>query len=316
MDRATTSRRAFLAAATATALAGCSESTGQSPTTDGSDTTTGGTTPTTTEDTTTPAAGDVDIRRDVDFRETPQRTLALDLYLPAGEGPHPFFVFAHGGGWLTGDKTQRPMFPALVEDGIAVADIQYRLAGEKQYPAAVRDTVAAVKWVRAEGDAYGIDGARGALGGYSAGAHLAALVSVAPDVETFQPSDFHPDVSASVDALVGYSGPYDFTEAGAGENQLVEAFFGADAADETLAEGSPTTHVDGDSPPALLVHGTDDGVVPYRSTTVMAERLRSADVSVEVITGEGAGHGMIDDPTWREQTLPAQRSFLRDRLDP
>lgn len=307
-------RRTVLTTAVASALAGCTDGgTGSTVT----DTTARSHSPRTAESTSSDRVRTTSSglsTTDVAFRETPEAMLELGLYLPASGSNHPFVVWAHGGGWITGDKHHRPMFDRLVADGIAVADVQYRLAQHKQYPAAVRDVTAAVKWVRDNAARYGIDGERAALGGYSAGAHLAALVGMAPDYELFQPEAFKPGVSARVDAIVGYSGPYDFTVDGAGENQLVAAFFGSDAAAGTLREGSPVTHVDEEDPPALLVHGTEDSIVPYRSTTVLATALRDADVPVEVVTGEGAGHGMIDDPSWREQTLPVQRRFLGEHL--
>lgn len=320
-DDSTPSRRRFLAltaAATVGGFAGCSsgsEGTPESTTTEptATRTTTDSQTPTPT--TTTPEKqGYRRVERDVTFREVDGASLELDLYRPAAGDGFPFVVFAHGGGWVTGNKRERPMFDAMVRQGIAVADIQYRLAPAYRYPAAVRDTVAAVKWVRANADSYGIDAERAGLAGYSAGAHLAALVAAAPEVEAFQPTEFHPEQSAAVDALIGYSGPYDFTVAGAGENPLVANFFGPDASSATLREGSPTTHVDSADPPALLVHGTADSIVPYRSTTVMADTFREAGVSVEVITGDGAGHGMIDNPEWRERTVPAQLELLNSNL--
>jgi acetyl esterase/lipase len=311
------SRRHFIAAtAAACAVSGCTGGDSSEPTTEPATDepeSTAEATATTTETPTTPTdIGDgVTLWSDITFRKGDDFSLALDLYLPEGSGA-PFLVFAHGGGWIGGDKGRRDMHSRMAEAGIAVADIQYRLAPTHQYPAAVRDTVAAVKWVRANADEYGIDPERGALGGYSAGAHLSALVAVAPDHETFQPVDYYPDQPVAVDALVGYSGPYDFTRGGAGENGLVQAFFGDD--EQALREGSPTTHVDSEDPPALLIHGTEDRVVPYRSTTVMADTLEEAGVPVDVVTGDGVGHGMIDSAEWRSETLPAQREFLLEHL--
>lgn len=331
-DQGAYSRRHFLAAtAAASAIAGCSSGDGgeESTTEPRANTDSPGDTepvtatsvrgdPATTEsagsDAQTPdSSANVDVTRDVIFREGPDWSLAMDLYLP-GASDAPFVVFAHGGGWFAGDKRRRPMFPAMAEAGIAVADIQYRLVPDFQYPAAVRDTVAAVKYVRANAGEYDLDAERGALAGYSAGAHLAVLVGLAPDHENFQPVNYLPEEPVGVDAIVGYSGPYDFTVPGARENGMVAGFFGQDASEETLAEGSPTTHVDGEDPPTMLVHGTDDGIVPYRSTTVLAGTLEDAGVPTEVVTGDGAGHGMIDDPEWREETLPAQREFLGEHL--
>ena len=318
-------RRRFLAAASATALAGCTSGDGNGTTTTGTGSTTTtteietATTTTTTTATETPSSiveDGVEKIRDVPFRETPQRTLKLDLYLPTEGSNHPFVVFAHGGAWIMGNKGERPMFDDMVGDGYAVADIQYRLAldEQRQYPAPVQDVTAAVKWVKANAEEYGIDDSTGALAGYSAGAHLAALVGVAPDHEAFQPGEFKPDVSASVDAFVGYSGPYDFTAPEADGSQLIANFFGEDASEETLTEGSPVAHVDAGDPPALLLHGTDDGIVPYRSTTVMADALRDADVPVEVFTGDGGGHRMLEDPEWREEMVPVQQEFLDGHL--
>lgn len=314
-DKKLYTRRRLLAAATATALAGCTSGGEDTPESESR------TTATTTQPAETVARtveDGVEKLEDVPFRETPHGTLKLDLYLPTSGSNHPFFVFAHGGAWILGDKGERPMFDELATDGYAVADIQYRLAvdEERQYPVPVRDVTAGVKWVKANAEEYGIDATTGALAGYSAGAHLATLVGLAPDHETFQPVDFHPDISASVDAIVGYSGPYDFTEPGTGDNSLVEGFFGEGASDETLAEGSPVTHVDSEDPPALLLHGTEDGTVPYRSTTVLADALREANVPVDVFTGEGAGHGMIDSEEWREELLATQQAFLDDQISP
>jgi len=321
VDERTWSRRGVLSAAVGTAFAGCStggdETTApENRTTSGQPRTTTGQSKTTQATTSVPpptpdSNGEV---RDVVFRQTPERDLKLDLYLPESGGDHPFFVFAHGGGWIFGNKGERPMFDALTADGYAVADIQYRLSTEAKYPAAVRDTVAAVKWVRSNASQFDIDGSTGVLAGYSAGAHLATLVGYAPEHDTFQPTEFKPNVSAAVDAVVGYSGPYDLTTPASEGSTLVEEFFGEDASDETLAEGSPVTHVDSSDPPTLLLHGTDDQTVPYRSATVLSAALEDAGVPVELFTADGAGHGMINNPEWREQTLPTQQQFLDDHL--
>jgi len=306
------SRRSLLTATTAL-LAGCTDdkptdssprsaSTERPTTTDGQS---GGT------ETPTNAGNSL---QDIVFRDTSDSELKLDLYLPNSGEESPFVVFAHGGAWVLGDKGHRPMFDRLTASGFAVADVQYRLAQQARYPGPVRDVVAAVKWVRDNAEQYDIDAARGALAGYSAGAHLAMLVGLAPGHERFQPPGYKPDVPASVDAIVGYSGPYDFTTSEASSNPAVTAFFGSDASEATLAEGSPVTHVDPDDPPVMLVHGTDDTIVPYRSTTVLADTLRDAKVPVRVSTGDGAGHGMIDSQKWRRQTLPTQIEFLETHL--
>jgi len=262
----------------------------------------------------TTAPEPAEIRTDVVFRETAERTLKLDLYLPSSDDPSPFVLFSHGGYWTSGGRIHRPMYDRLVNQGIAVADVQYRLSRVAHYPAAVRDVVAAIKWVRANAGEYDIDADRAALMGVSAGAHLSALIATAPDHENFQPPEFHPDVSVSVDAVVAHSGPYDLTRETAKDDWAVKRFFGEDVPIERLKEGSPVTHVDSDDPPALLVHGTEDEIVPYRSATVLAEAYREAGATVEVLTGDGAGHDMLIDDEYRDEMLPTQEQFLADHL--
>lgn len=254
-------------------------------------------------------------KSDVVFREAPQRTLKLDLYLPSTAGPSPFMIWVHGGFWTSGGRYHYPMFDRMVEQGVAVADVQYRLARVKQYPAAVRDVVAALKWLRANANEYGIDADRCALAGASAGAHLSALIATAPDHEHFHPPGFHPDIPVDVNAFVGYSGPYDLRQAVAKDHWAVKRFLGRDAPIDRHREGSPVTHVDAADPPGLLIHGTEDEIVPYRSMTVLADTYREAGAPVETVTVEGAGHMIIGNKKWRDQTLPAQKQFLTEHLE-
>ncbi|MFI6404690.1 alpha/beta hydrolase [Streptomyces sp. NPDC050548] len=114
------------------------------------------------------------------------RALSLRLYTPVtpasrSAAPLPVAVWIHGGGFVLGgpnaeDATCRRLAAEL---GIAVVAPDYRLAPENRYPAAFDDCYAALRWVADEADALGVDVARVALGGHSAGAALAAAVALA-----------------------------------------------------------------------------------------------------------------------------------------
>jgi len=326
-----TDRRSALALLAA-ALAGCG-SAGDPGTTDGAATTdrptatTAGTptngpteSATSSEATATatppPERYDVVAERDLTFRETEARPLALDLYRPDREAPAPLLVHVHGGGWRFGDKGYRRSARRYAAAGIATASIQYRLSDEATFPDPVRDVVAAVRWLRANADGYGVDPERVALVGGSAGGHLASLVAAAPDDERFHPPEFYPDVPVAVDAVVGHSGVYDMTAPGLRSSRLVTAFVGTDYDEdpERYRAASPVARAAAGDPPVLLFHGTADGIVPYAQATSYRERLQSASVPVDLFTGDGAGHVFYREERWFEPTLARQYDFLAGRL--
>jgi acetyl esterase len=102
------------------------------------------------------------------------------LYLPEGEPPFPVIVYFHAGGWALGtyDDIDTPVRALANRSGCAILSVNYRLAPEHKYPAAVDDAYAAVKWASQNGERYGFDGDRLAVMGDSAGGTLATVVSM------------------------------------------------------------------------------------------------------------------------------------------
>jgi acetyl esterase len=100
------------------------------------------------------------------------------LYTPPDSaGPPPVLVYLHGGGWVAGTVATHDPFCRLLSEaaGVMIASIEYRLAPEHPHPAALDDALAAVHWAHNHAAQWGGDAARLALGGDSAGAHLAAV---------------------------------------------------------------------------------------------------------------------------------------------
>lgn len=99
----------------------------------------------------------------------------LDLFLPAVK-PAPLLVFVHGGYWQSLDKGDFGFLaPAFVARGIAFASLNYTLAPEASIGRMVEEVRRAVAWLRANADRYGLDPARFAISGHSAGGHLACM---------------------------------------------------------------------------------------------------------------------------------------------
>lgn len=110
----------------------------------------------------------------------PGGNLAYRLYKPAADEsePAPGFVFFHGGGMVAGSiKTHDRIAAALAQaTGCRLVSVDYRLAPEHKFPAAVEDAIAATEFVAVHAGSLGIDAARLVVGGDSAGATLAAVV--------------------------------------------------------------------------------------------------------------------------------------------
>lgn len=228
-------------------------------------------------------------RNDIEFARPGGVPLTLDAWVPAGKGPFPAVIVVHGGGWENGAKRsyEKPLLPVLTDEGFAWFTINYRLAPQYKYPAAVEDVEAAVRWVRRHAKEYKVNAKRIALAGESAGGHLVAMVGVRPAKDT------------RVQAVVDFYGPHDLkkreTERGeVGKN--LRQFLGIEKLDEAglakLAEASPMTYVKKGLPPFLFIHGTKDTAVPYEQSPLMCDKLKAAGNRCEVYTVEGAPHGI------------------------
>ncbi|MFI8191562.1 alpha/beta hydrolase fold domain-containing protein [Streptomyces sp. NPDC085946] len=217
------------------------------------------------------------------------RPLTVDLWLPEETtGPVPVVVFVHGGAWRTGLRDDlgprfrhwRPgPFARLARAGFAVACPDYRLSGEAHHPAQADDLAAALAWLHTRAADLGLDTARTVLWGESAGGHLAALTALTQHTRTgsatvtgcvtwYAPSD----LPALAEDLP--DGAYDIRDAGTFEALLLGGAL-ADRA-EAARDASPVAHAGPHAPPFLLLHGTDDVLVPARQSVRLAEALRQA----------------------------------------
>ena len=109
--------------------------------------------------------------------------IPMRLYRPLSQpaGALPVLVYFHGGGWVIGDlDTHDTLCRELANAaGCAVVAVDYRMGPEHRFPAAVDDALAATRWVHQQAAMLGLDAARLAVGGDSAGGNLAAVVALA-----------------------------------------------------------------------------------------------------------------------------------------
>jgi acetyl esterase/lipase len=261
----------------------------------------------------------VEVRKDVVYASPGGRDLHLDLYLPdETTGPLPIVMFIHGGGWIFGDKEMsRDAASYLAGEGFAAATIEYRLSNERIYPAAVDDSKAAVRWLRANASTFGGDPDRLGVVGTSAGGQLAALLAVTPDISHFAEGDDSPGVSVEVQAVVPVAAPVDMVAQDQVDPWNLKVFMGSrpHEAPELWRQASPIHFAKQSTSAFLFMHFTEDDV-RYVDVETMRERLLSAGLRAEIFTATGRGHGVLTDPRYRDASLVRLASFLREELGP
>ncbi|HXC10901.1 MAG TPA: alpha/beta hydrolase, partial [Steroidobacteraceae bacterium] len=195
----------------------------------------------------------------------------LDVYVPeaASGGSRPMVVFWHGGRWSFGDKAKyRFVGAALAELGYVAVLPNYRLYPEVKLAGFMDDAAHAVRWAAAHAGEFGADADRLYLMGHSAGAHLAALVTL--DARYFAADGGAPRIAG----VIGLSGPYDFLPL---KEADVQDMFGPP---QNYPQSQPINFVRPDAPPMLLIHGAKDEVVAPKNSVNLAASLRALGVPV------------------------------------
>ena len=251
----------------------------------------------------------VEAHRDILYRSEGDRPSRLDVYLPKTAPPKggwPALVAVHGGGWRGGSKTgYGKMAARFAQHGYVVVAVDYRLSrpGAPSWPGNFDDVREAVRWLRRHAADYHVDPNRIAAMGASAGGHLVALLGTYPDLPVAKdglPRTVEPlpadATSARVQAVVDFYGPTDLRVLAGGRARAggpVALFLGGtiDEFPGRYEAASPVSHVSRDDPPVLLIHGTDDALVPLDQSRRLVSALEGAGVPNRLIVVEGAKHG-------------------------
>lgn len=208
----------------------------------------------------------------------------LDIYRPK-DNPvgSPVVVFFYGGSWKSGERGRyRFVADALTQRGYTVVIPDYRLHPEVRFPGFMDDAARALRWVRDN-----LTEAGGAtppvfLAGHSAGAHIAALLTV--NASYLRKYDLSPQ---DICGVIGLAGPYTFDPLRYRSTRAV--FEGLPNRDDAR----PVAQVKTAAPPFLLLHGAEDGTVSPRNTTEFAEKLRRAGGMADAVILPDIGHYRI-----------------------
>jgi acetyl esterase/lipase len=238
------------------------------------------------------------VEKGIEYANPDDQHLQLNLARPkTGDGPFPAIVCIHGGGFRAGKRESYDgLIVRLAEQGFVAVTITYRLAPKYQFPAAVHDTKAAVRWVRANAAKYKIDPSRIGTTGGSAGGHLAQFLGVTAGVKEFEGDGGNPAESSAVACVVNVYGPSDFTKSygkSVDAAEVLPLFLGGnlEKARKLHLKASPLYWVTPVAAPTLCIHGTLDKYVAHEQAVWLVDKMNAAGAEAELLTLEGAGHG-------------------------
>lgn len=254
------------------------------------------------------------------YRQSEHGPLTVDVFQPEGfdpvsDPPRAAAMFFFGGGWVSGGTGQfHPQCQRLTDRGLVTLAVQYRTEnshGTTPFDA-VQDAVAAVRWARQHAEELGVDDARLAVGGGSAGAHLAAVTATLQgegltlDPEHGHQPDTHPVHGFRPDALLLYNPVYDNGPDGYGNDRLGERW----------EQVSPMHNLHAAMPPTLTMLGDQDPLVPVSTAERFRDTMIQLGVRSELAVYPGQPHGFFnpgrepDGDAMFEATLAEVERFL------
>nr|WP_087024266.1 alpha/beta hydrolase [Thaumasiovibrio subtropicus] len=243
------------------------------------------------------------VEKDIVFKTVGEREIKLDLYTPlaVSDAPYPLLVWVHGGAWKRGSKGAIPeknprLLESVLNEGYALASIDYRLSGEANFPAPVQDINDALNFLNEHAESYHLQAETLVMMGRSAGGHLAGLVGATNSAYT--DVNFYATPQYKVAAVVSFFGPTDLLALGFKGNQVVSErssvarFLGGIPSDipEVAKQASTTSYINANTPPYIQFHGTLDKRVPLSQSEALKQQLDQYQVENLLFIEEGVGH--------------------------
>lgn len=234
--------------------------------------------------------GAFDVRRGVVYARPAGVDLLADVYRPRAAGLHPAVLVVHGGSWTRGDRGRMArVSERLARAGYVAVSIDYRLAPAHHFPAQIHDCKEAVRWIRRNAPGLSADPDRVAGFGYSAGAHLVALLATTRPADGLEGESPPGSESTALQAAVLGAMPSDMRRLP--DSPAVRGFLGGSVREvpRLYDRASPIRYVTPDDPPLFLYHGRNDLIVDVSHARSMVQALERAAVPHEYHES-GLGH--------------------------
>ncbi|MET0462966.1 MAG: alpha/beta hydrolase [Chitinophagaceae bacterium] len=254
----------------------------------------------------------VSVKKNIVFKKAGEHALTLDIFY-AGKAKKntPAVLLIFGGGWRSGDKTHNyAMATELARQGFVTVTADYRLSPEATYPAAIIDLKDALRWIRANAQAYSVDKNRIAVLGCSAGGQLAALLGNT-NKQLILGGQIVDTTDASVQAIVNIDGTLAFRHPESVEGAVAAQWLGGTYEERPgiWEEAAPLNHVDKNSAPVFFVNSS----IPrfHAGRDDMIRKLDSLNIYSQIHTFPDTPHPFWFFHPWFDPMMKEIGGFLR-----
>jgi acetyl esterase/lipase len=274
------------------------------------------------------SGGEMQTHADIAYAPAAGRGHLLDLYVPGRRTkvPRPVLIVMGGSGWFgdDGKAYAASLAPFFTAAGYVVAGVSTRSSHQARFPAQLYDVKSAIRWLRKNARALGIDPRRVAVLGDSSGGWTAAMAGVTGHVRSLEGRVGVTGYPSDVQAVVDFYGPTDFAQMNAhmlpGACDSFNRSFALTTCHDDprspessllgcpirtcpvkVNSANPIAYVTSAAPPFLIAHGEQDALVPLQQSELLLEALTAAHVPATLYAVPEAGH----DKTIVSPTHPA-----------
>lgn len=234
----------------------------------------------------------ITINKDLVYKTIGNWNGRLDIYIPEKNPLNPLVMYIHGGGWTHGNKeAEYDKFKVFIENGLAVANVEYRLANQAPAPAAIEDVNCALAYIIQHAKELRIDKRKIILIGGSAGAHLALMLGLPSNSPIYTGGC---DISGGkILGIISKYGPTDLPNWGATNKPggASMEWVGNRAGDSTFLKSLSPIYNITTKIPVLLVHGDKDRTVPVQQSLTLLDQLKKNGNPVDIHIVKNGGHG-------------------------
>ena len=246
--------------------------------------------------------------------------LEMDILKPNREGKYPTVLFVPGGSFAHSYKEnylQQRL--EIAKAGYVVASMEYRTIPDGVFPQSLEDVKAAIRFLKANADEYGVDKGKIALMGESAGGYLAAMAGVTSGIADYDKGD-NLSENSDVQAVVDIYGVTDFGEVDFEIEDIDECYkatfmsvkFWLNDVRNNIESTNPISYISQKTPPFLLMHGDADTLVLPNQTEMLHKALIEKGVDSKRYIVPGAGHS--DEYWFQPEVTELILDFLNEKI--